>query len=44
MNPSFTSDTDSEVSINPLITQDVQLCSEHKKLRKLFDFIRVWIE
>ena len=30
-----------EVSLNPLVTQDVQLCSEHKKLRKLFDFIRV---
>jgi len=29
------------VSLNPLITQDVQLCSEHKKLRKTMDFIRV---
>ena len=29
------------MSLNPLVTQDVQLCSEHKKLRKLFDFIRV---
>ncbi|KNB41402.1 ATP-dependent RNA helicase [Blastocystis sp. subtype 4] len=30
----------SEVSVNPLITQDIHLCSEHKKIRKLFDFIR----
>lgn len=29
------------MSLNPLITQDVQLCSEHKKLRKTMDFIRV---
>lgn len=34
-------DTLSEVSVNPLITQDIHLCSEHKKIRKLFDFIRV---
>ncbi|CBK23110.2 uncharacterized protein [Blastocystis hominis] len=30
----------SEVSINPLITQDIHVCSEHKKIRKLMDFIR----
>ena len=34
-------DNTSEVSINPLITQDIHVCSEHKKIRKLMDFIRV---
>ena len=37
----FRLDNSSEVSINPLITQDIHVCSEHKKIRKLMDFIRV---
>ena len=44
MGERFTVDSLSEVSINPLITQDIRLCSEHKKIRKLFDFIRVGYE
>ena len=40
-NKSIVVNNSSEVSINPLITQDIQVCSEHKKVRKLMDFIRV---
>ena len=35
-----TIDTLSEVSVNPLITQDIHLCSEHKKIRNyLISFV-----